>query len=234
MASPEELPDDLSVKPLINCMIGGGISKVSGSDACAAGVCVEGGADSALSSWPSCCVGDVVLGGLSLRDPPCWGEADREEITLLVLLLLKTCPSSEPSSSEGMTRTPLPLSRGAGVEVLATASGTAAIGGGELGVWRVWGELVVWAVCGEAGLCGGSKGVFSVIGVYEASTFAEVALVRAFKALASARRLDESITKATLGKQKNKGLEPIPVKHEASDAHSYTQKFGADKQHIQQ
>ena len=86
----------------------------------------------------------MALGGLYLRDPPCWGDADREEMTLLVLLLLKTCPSPEPSSSEGTTRTPLPLSRGAGVEVLAIASGTAAIGGGELGVWRVWGELVVW------------------------------------------------------------------------------------------
>ena len=35
-------------------------------------------------------------------------------------------------------------------------------------------------------------------------------------------------------KQKNKGLEPIPVKHETSDTHGYTQKLGADKQHIQQ
>ena len=35
-------------------------------------------------------------------------------------------------------------------------------------------------------------------------------------------------------KQKNKGLEPVPVKHETSDTHSYTQKFRADKQHIQQ
>ena len=214
-------------------MIGGGIYKVSGAVACVAGVCVDGGADSAPSSWASWCDGDVALGGLSLRDPPRWGDADRE-MTLLVLLLLKTCPSPEPSSSEGTMRTPLPLSRGAEVEVLATASGTATIRGGELGVWRVWGELVVWAVCGEAGLCGGFEGVFSVIGVSEAPAFAEVALVRAFKALARARRLDESITEATPDKQKNKGLEPIPVKHEASDTHSYTQKFGADKQYIQQ
>ena len=176
-ASPEELPDDLSVKPLISCMIGGGISKISGAGACIAGVCVGGGADSTPSSWPGCCDGDVALRGLSLMDPPRWGDADREEMTLLVLLLLKACPSSEPSSSEGMVSTPLPLSRGAGVEVLATASGTATIGGGELGVWRVWGELVVWVVCGEVGLCGGSEGVFSVMGVSEAPAFAEVALV---------------------------------------------------------
>ena len=114
----------------------------------------------------------------------------------MVLLLLKTYPSPEPSSSEGTTRTPLPLSRGAGVEVWATASGTAAIGEGELGVWRVWGELVVWAVCGEVGLCGVSEGFFSAMGVSEVSAFAAVALVRAFKALARARRLDESITEA--------------------------------------
>jgi len=50
-------------------------------------------------------------------DPPCWGDADREEMNLLVLLLLKACPSFEPSSSEGMVSTPLPLSRGAGVGV---------------------------------------------------------------------------------------------------------------------
>ena len=158
-------------------MIGGGIYKVSGAVACVAGVCVDGGADSTPSSWPSWCDGDVALGGLSLRDPPRWGDADREEMTLLVLLLLKTCPSPEPSSSEGTMRTPLPLSRGAGVEVLAIASGTAAIGCGELGVWMVWGELVVWAVCGEAGLCGGFGGVFSVIEVSEAPAFAKVALV---------------------------------------------------------
>ena len=84
-------------------------------------------------------MGDVALGGLSFRDPPCWGDIDREEMTLLVLLLLKTCPWPEPSLSEGTMRTPLPLSRGAGVEVLATVSGTAAIGGGELGCLEgVW------------------------------------------------------------------------------------------------
>ena len=142
-------------------------------------------------------MGDVALGGLSLRDLPRWGDADREEMTLLVLLLLKTYPSPEPSSSEGTMRTPLPLSRGAGVEVLATTSGTSAIGGGELGVWRLWGELVVWAVCGEVGLCGVSGGFLSAMEVSEAPAFAEVALVRAFKALARARRLDESITEAT-------------------------------------
>ena len=89
----------------------------------------------------------------------------------MVLLLLKACPSFEPSSSEGMVSTPLPLSRGAGVGVLATASGTAAMGGGQLGVWRVWGELVVWAVCGEVELCGGSDRVFTVMGGVRGASF---------------------------------------------------------------
>ena len=90
--------------------------------------------DSAPSSWPVCSGGDVALGGLSHSDSPCWGEADHEEMTLLVLLLLKTCPSPESSSSEGATRTPLPLSRGARVRLATTTRGTATIGGGELGV----------------------------------------------------------------------------------------------------
>ncbi len=117
-------------------MIVGGIVKTSGARARAT-VCVGGGVDSAPSSWATCGGGDVALGGLSLSDSPCWGEADRKEMTLLVLLLLKTCPSPESSSSEGATRTPFPLSRGAGVEVRATASGTAARGGDELVVWVV-------------------------------------------------------------------------------------------------
>ena len=114
-------------------MIAGGIVKTSGVEACAA-VCVGGRADYVPSSWPICGGGDVALGGLSLSDSPCWEEGDREEMTLLVLLLLKTCPSLESSSLEGATRTPLPLSRGARVRLAATASGTAAIGEGEFGV----------------------------------------------------------------------------------------------------
>ena len=93
-------------------------------------------------------------------------------MTLLVLLLLKTFPSPESSSSEGEIRTPLPLSRGARMRLAATTSGTIAIGGGELGVWREWGELDVWAVCGV----GDGGGLDSVMGVLEAPAFADVAL----------------------------------------------------------
>ena len=90
----------------------------------------------------------MALGGFSLSDSAPWVEEDVEVKTLVVLLLLKTCPSAEsPSSSEGNTTTPLPLSRGAGVVAVSTkARGTAAIGGGEFGVrvgeGSVWGGVV--------------------------------------------------------------------------------------------
>jgi len=83
----------------------------------------------------------------------------------------------------------------------ATASGTAAIGGGELSVWIEWGELGVWAVCGV----GDGGGLDSVMGVLEAPAFADVALGRAFKVLASAILLKESITDAAPDKQESKG-----------------------------
>jgi len=92
--------------------------------------------------------------------------------------------------------------------VLATASGTAAMGGVELGVWSVegsWsmrGELGVWREWVELGVSavwsdddGGSR-LESVVGVLEAPAFAGVALRRAFKDLASSTRLEESNTKS--------------------------------------
>jgi len=105
---------------------------------------------------------------------------------------LKDLPLAKVFVIGGTTRTPLPLSRGAGVRLVATASGTAAIGGGELGVWREWGELGVWAVCGV----GEGGRLDSVMGVLEAPAFPDVALGRALKVLASVIRLDESITDA--------------------------------------
>jgi len=121
---------------------------------------------------------------------------------------LKDLPLAEPSSSKGTMSRPFPFSRGAGVRLVATASGTAARGRGELGVWREWGELGVWAVCGV----GDGGRVDSAVGMLEAPAFADVALGRALKALASAIRLDESITDAAPEKQKIKRLELILVK----------------------
>jgi len=58
---------------------------------------------------------------------------------MVVLLLLKTCPSVvSSSSSDGTITTPLPLSRGAGGDVVPTmAKGMAAIGSGKVGVGMV-------------------------------------------------------------------------------------------------
>jgi len=61
--------------------------------------------------------------------------------------------------------------------------------------------LGVWAVCGV----GDGGRLDSVMGVLEAPTFADVALGRALKVLASATRLEESITDAAPDKQKNEG-----------------------------
>ena len=96
-----------------------------------------GGVDSApspLSSWTITGWGEVALGGLSLKDSPPCGDAAGRMGTLAAFLLLKNTPPSESSSSERTSNTLFPLSRGAGAGDEATASGTAAMGGGELGV----------------------------------------------------------------------------------------------------
>ena len=95
------------------------------------------GADSApspFSSWTIVGWGEVALGGLSLKDSPPCGDAAGRVGTLATFLLLKTSPPSESSSSERISNTLFPLSRGAGAGDEATASGIAAMGGGELGV----------------------------------------------------------------------------------------------------
>jgi len=99
---PEGSPGDvLSLKPLINCMMGGGIVVSLGmvAGAVGVGIIVDGGGgvgigagkgmdSTTLSSWTDWHGGDVALGGLSLRDPPCGGVGEREWTTRLVLLLL--------------------------------------------------------------------------------------------------------------------------------------------------
>jgi len=133
-----------------------------------------------------------------------------------------------------MVSTLLPLSRGAVGGMPATASGTAAMGRGELGVWSVesaWsmrGEFGVWREWGELGVlavwCGGDggSGLDSVVGVVEAPAFAGDASKRAFKDLASSTRLEESITDTAPRQTKQQRL----VKHEAPNAYGNTQKFG--------
>jgi len=190
------------------------ISGPEGADAEAVGASVVGGggADSApspLSPWTvGGGSGDVALRGLSMKDPPPWGEIVGRVKALAALLLLKTSPPSESSSSEGISSTLFPLSRGAGAGDGATASGTAAMGGGEFGVWNVWGlggggedgpsGVSVVDGVGEADE-GGRFG--SALGVLEAPTF----VARAFKALARVTRLAESITDTAPDKPNNRG-----------------------------
>jgi len=135
-----------------------------------------------------------------------------------------------------MVSTLLPLSRGAAGGVLATASGTATMGRGELGVWSVGGELDVWSVegtwsmrgefgvwreWGELGVsavwCGGDggSGLDSVVGVVEAPAFAGDASKRAFKDFSSSTPLEESITDAAPRQTKQQRL----VKHEVSNTY---------------
>ena len=95
-----------------------------------------GGADSApspVSSWTIVGGREVALGGLSLKESPPWGDAAGRMGTLAAFLLLKGATPLESSSSNMITKTRFPLSRGVG------AWGTAAMGGGEPGVWSAWG-----------------------------------------------------------------------------------------------
>jgi len=121
-------------------MIGGGIAMRSGAAEAEAGSVGTsagggGGADSApspFSSWTILGGGEAALGGLSLKESLPRSDAAGREGTLAAFLLLKDTTPSESSSSERISKTLFPLSRGVGAGDEATASGTAAMGGGEL------------------------------------------------------------------------------------------------------
>jgi len=123
-------------------MMGGGMAIRSGAAEMEAGSAKTsagggGGADSAPSpfcSWSIVGGGEVALGGLSLKESPPWDDAACRVGTLAAFLLLKDTPPSESSSLERISSTLFPLSRGAVAGDEATASGTAAMGGGKLGV----------------------------------------------------------------------------------------------------
>jgi len=96
-----------------------------------------GGADSApspVSSWAIVGGREVALGGLSLKESSPWGDATGRMGTLAAFLLLKGATPSESSSSDIISKTRFPLSRGVGASDEATSRGTAAMGGGEPGV----------------------------------------------------------------------------------------------------
>ena len=96
-----------------------------------------GGADSApspVSSWTIVGGREVALGGLSLKESPPWDDAACRMGTLAAFLLLKGATPSESSSSDMISKTRFPLSRGVGAGDEAIARGTAAMGRGEPGV----------------------------------------------------------------------------------------------------
>ena len=96
-----------------------------------------GGADSApslVSSWTIVGGREVALGGLSLKESSPWGDAAGRRGTLATFLLLKGATPSESSSSDIISKTRFPLSRGVGAGDEATTRGTATMGGGEPGV----------------------------------------------------------------------------------------------------
>jgi len=178
-------------------MIGGGMEMTSGAATEVAGVTdVPAGvgvgvwsAPSPLSPWTVAGIGVEALGGLSLRELPPWGEAVGGVGTLAAVLLLKTSPPSESSSSEIISNTLFPLFRGVGDGDAATAKGTAAMGGGEPGVCR----------CGR--LCGGGEDepsggsvVRSAVGTEGAWGASALAARAAFIAFANIILLEAPIT----------------------------------------
>ena len=167
-------------------MMSGAAAGVAGAADISAGV--GEGADSAPSPLSPRIVtgmGEEALGGFSLKESPPWGEAAGSVGTLAALLLLKTTPLSESSSSEGISSTLFPLSRGVEDGDEATAKGTAAMGGGEPGV------------CRRGGLCGGGKDEpsgGSVVGTEGAWGASALAARAAFIAFAKTILLEASIT----------------------------------------
>jgi len=77
---------------------------------------------------------ELALGGLSMKGFPPWGDASTKRGTHADFLLLKGATPSESSSSDRISKTRFPLSRGVGAGDEAAARGTAAMGRGELGV----------------------------------------------------------------------------------------------------
>jgi len=71
---------------------------------------------------------------MSLKESPPGSDAAGREGTLATFLLLKDTTPSESSSSERISITLFPLSRGVGAGDEGTTSGTAAMGGGDPGV----------------------------------------------------------------------------------------------------
>ena len=172
-----------------------------------------GGADSApspLSSWRIIGGSEVALGGLSIKGfPPCGGVSTRRG-TRADFLLLKGATPSDSSSSDRISKTLFPLSRGVGAGDEAAARGTAAIGGGELGVGSTLepgGDAGDGLEQASAVMGGGGDGAGGRTGLAAGLEEAPALAARAsFSAFANIILLEVPITDPTSRQAKQQGL----------------------------
>ena len=190
----------------------------SGAAASGAGEAVvsgggRGGADSApspLSSWRIIGGSEVALGGLSIKGfPPC-GDVSTRRGTRADFLLLKGATPSDSSSSDRISKTLFPLSRGVGAGDEAAARGTAAIGEGELGVGSTsepGGDVGDGLEAPSAVTGGGGVGAGGRIGLAAGLEEAPALAARAsFSAFANIILLETPITDPTPRQTKQQGL----------------------------
>ncbi|XP_068503925.1 uncharacterized protein [Phaseolus vulgaris] len=173
----------------------------------------RGGADSApspLSSWRTIGGSEVALGGLSIKGfPPC-GDASTGRGTRADFLLLKGATPSDSSSSDRISKTLFPLSRGGGAGDEAAARGTAAIGEGELGVGSKSepdGDVGDGLEAASAVTGGGGVGAGGRIGLATGLEEMPALAARAsFSAFANIILLEAPITDPTSRQAKQQGL----------------------------
>ncbi|XP_068497694.1 uncharacterized protein [Phaseolus vulgaris] len=190
----------------------------SGAAASGAGEAVvsgggRGGADSApslLSSWRIIGGSEVALGGLSIKGfPPCGGVPAKRG-TRADFLLLKGATPSVSSSSDRISKTLFPLSRGVGAGDEAAARGTSAIGEGELGVGSTsepGGDVGDGLEAPSAVIGGGGVGADGRIGLAVGLEEAPALAARAsFSAFANIILLETPITDPTPRQTKQQGL----------------------------
>ena len=190
----------------------------SGAAASGAGEAVvsgdgRGGADSApspLSSWRIIGGSEVSLGGLSIKGfPPCGGVPAKRG-TRADFLLLKGATPSVSSSSDRISKTLFPLSRGVGAGDEAAARGTAAMGEGELGVGSTsepGGDVGDGLEAPSAVTGGGGVGAGGRIGLAAGLEEAPALAARAsFSAFANIILLETPIINPTPRQTKQQGL----------------------------
>ncbi|XP_068476751.1 uncharacterized protein [Phaseolus vulgaris] len=173
----------------------------------------RGGADSTpspLSSWRTIGGSEVALGGLSIKGfPPC-GDASTGRGTRADFLLLKGATPSDSSSSDRISKTLFPLSRGGGAGDEAAARGTAAIGEGELGVGSKSepdGDVGDGLEAASAVTGGGGVGAGGRIGLATGLEETPALAARAsFSAFANIILLEAPITDPTSRQAKQQGL----------------------------